>query len=241
MHVHIATSKSSLGIFTSLFTWLLNCCMYIVGSHYVIKVSACARGLGTFHVPLAFHFRRSSGREFHIIRFLNAKCVSDITEELKPTAPYRPPTRVAEYRESVETVPGVKPPKYVCLFVYILFKILLEIFHLVGRATIAGERLQTFGFCSALLALQQGGVFIVPHLLWYGVWVLSLIWRTAVLNSHFVQQANSTEDVFLIGRNVMPWWSYSLGLFFMMHAVFFCLYLRSYCTKKGCKIFIEYI
>ncbi|XP_078339905.1 putative helicase MOV-10 isoform X1 [Crassostrea virginica] len=83
----------------------------IPGSHYVIKVSACARGLGTFHVPLAFHFRRSSGREFHIIRFLNAKCVSENTEELKPTAPYRPPTRVAEYRKSVETVPGVKPPK----------------------------------------------------------------------------------------------------------------------------------
>lgn len=81
------------------------------GSHYVIEVSACARGLGTFHVPIAFHFRRSSGKEFHIIRFLNAKCVSDITEELKPTSPYKPPTRVAEYRESVETIPGVKPPK----------------------------------------------------------------------------------------------------------------------------------
>lgn len=83
------------------------------GSHYVIEVSACARGLGTFHVPIAFHFRRSSGKEFHIIRFLNAKCVSDITEELKPTSPYKPPTRVAEYRETMEAVPGVKPPKLI--------------------------------------------------------------------------------------------------------------------------------
>lgn len=83
-----------------------------VESHYVIEVSACARGLGTFHVPIAFHFRRSSGKEFHIIRFLNAKCVSDITEELKPTSPYKPPTRVAEYRETMEIVRGVKPPKY---------------------------------------------------------------------------------------------------------------------------------
>lgn len=89
------------------------CVSCFLGSHYGIEVSACARGLGTFHVPIAFHFRRSSGKEFHIIRFLNAKCVSDITEELKPTSPYKPPTRVAEYRESVETVPGVKPPKYV--------------------------------------------------------------------------------------------------------------------------------
>lgn len=92
--------------------YLYFCVSDFVGSHYVIEVSACARGLGTFHVPIAFHFRRSSGKEFHIIRFLNAKCVSDITEELKPTSPYKPPTRVAEYRETMEAVPGVKPPKY---------------------------------------------------------------------------------------------------------------------------------
>lgn len=209
MHVHITTSKSSLGIFTSLFTWLLTCCMYIVGSHYVIKVSACARGLGTFHVPLAFHFRRSSGREFHIIRFLNAKCVSEITEELKPTAPYRPPTRVAEYRKSVETVPGVKPPKYVCLFVYKLFKILLEIFHSVERAIIAGERqkcrkkaqrlLWTFAlhFCLAAWRDLYSATPSVTQCL------CSMSHLTAVFKSHFVQQANSTEDIFLIWRNVM--------------------------------------
>ncbi|XP_061178747.1 putative helicase MOV-10 [Saccostrea echinata] len=83
----------------------------IPGSHYIIKVHACARGLGTFHVPIAFHLRRLSGKEFHIIRYLNAKCVSDITEQLKPTTPYKPPTRVAEYQESLETVQGLKPPK----------------------------------------------------------------------------------------------------------------------------------
>ena len=217
--------------------------MNIVGSHYVIKVSACARGLGTFHVPLAFHFHRSSGREFHIIRFLNAKCVSDITEELKPTAPYRPPTRVAEYRKSVETVPGVKPPKYVCLFVYYLKFKMLKIFHSVGRATIAGERMQTLGLCSALMALQHGGIFIVPHLLWHRVSVLCLIWLL-YLKVTLYNKPTVLRTFFLIWRNVMMWWSYSLGLFFMMHAVFVCLYLRSYCTKKGgkiVKIFIEYI
>jgi hypothetical protein len=31
--------------------------------------------------------------------------------------------------------------------------------------TIAGEGLQNFGLCSALKAFEQGGIFIVPHLL----------------------------------------------------------------------------
>jgi hypothetical protein len=31
--------------------------------------------------------------------------------------------------------------------------------------TIAGEGLQNLGLCSALMAIEQGGVFIVLHLL----------------------------------------------------------------------------
>jgi hypothetical protein len=31
--------------------------------------------------------------------------------------------------------------------------------------TIASEGLQNFGLCSALRAFEQGGIFIVPHLL----------------------------------------------------------------------------
>jgi hypothetical protein len=31
--------------------------------------------------------------------------------------------------------------------------------------TIAGEGLQNLGLCSALRAFEQGGIFIVPHLL----------------------------------------------------------------------------
>jgi hypothetical protein len=34
--------------------------------------------------------------------------------------------------------------------------------------TIAGERLQNFGLSSALRGFEQGGIFIVPHLLWHG-------------------------------------------------------------------------
>jgi hypothetical protein len=43
-----------------------------------------------------------------------------------------------------------------------------KFFHLYGDVTIAGEGLQNLGLCSALRAFEQGGVFIVPHLLWHG-------------------------------------------------------------------------
>jgi hypothetical protein len=38
-----------------------------------------------------------------------------------------------------------------------------RIFHLHGDVT--GEGLQNLGLCSALRAFEQGGIFIVPHLL----------------------------------------------------------------------------
>jgi hypothetical protein len=43
-----------------------------------------------------------------------------------------------------------------------------RIFDLYGNVTIAGEGLQNLGICSALRAFEQGGIFIVPHLLWHG-------------------------------------------------------------------------
>jgi hypothetical protein len=36
-----------------------------------------------------------------------------------------------------------------------------------GDVTIAGEGLQNLGLCSALRAFEQGGIIIVPHLLWH--------------------------------------------------------------------------
>jgi hypothetical protein len=41
----------------------------------------------------------------------------------------------------------------------------LRMFHLYGDVTIADEGLQNLGLCSALSAFEQGGIFIVPHLL----------------------------------------------------------------------------
>jgi hypothetical protein len=40
-----------------------------------------------------------------------------------------------------------------------------EFFHSYGNVTINGEGLQNLGVCSALMAFDQGGIFIVPHLL----------------------------------------------------------------------------
>jgi hypothetical protein len=40
-----------------------------------------------------------------------------------------------------------------------------RIFRLYGDVTNAGEGLQNLDLCSKLRAFEQGGVFIVPHLL----------------------------------------------------------------------------
>jgi hypothetical protein len=49
--------------------------------------------------------------------------------------------------------------------IYLRFYVPLKNFHLYGDITITGEGLQKFGLCSALRAFEQGGIFIVPHLL----------------------------------------------------------------------------
>jgi hypothetical protein len=49
---------------------------------------------------------------------------------------------------------------------YLQFYVPLKNFSLIyGDVTIAGEGLQNLGLCSALRAFEQGGIFIVPHLL----------------------------------------------------------------------------
>jgi hypothetical protein len=47
---------------------------------------------------------------------------------------------------------------------YSLFYVPLNNFH-YGDVTITGEGLQNLGLCSAIRALEQGGIFIVTHLL----------------------------------------------------------------------------
>jgi hypothetical protein len=48
---------------------------------------------------------------------------------------------------------------------YLLLMSCSRIFHLYGDVNITGDGLQSLGVCSALRAFEQGGIFIVPHLL----------------------------------------------------------------------------
>jgi hypothetical protein len=84
----------------------------------------------------------------------------------------------------------------VFLFIF-CFTFRSKIFHSYGDATIADERLQNLGLCSALRAFDQEGIFIVPHLRWHGASVFRPIqspltthkgmWRTySYLDPHVV-------------------------------------------------------
>jgi hypothetical protein len=55
------------------------------------------------------------------------------------------------------------------LIYYLLFYVQLENLSLIWRRHHCRWRAINLGLCSALRAFQQGGVFIVPHLLWHWV------------------------------------------------------------------------
>jgi hypothetical protein len=67
-----------------------------------------------------------------------------------------------------------------------------RIFHFYGDVTIADEGLQNSGLCSALGAFEQGGIFIVPHLLWHGALVFPV---SSEGQPHSVTSYNTNEDV----------------------------------------------
>jgi hypothetical protein len=67
-----------------------------------------------------------------------------------------------------------------------------RIFHLDEDFTIAGEGLQNFGLCSALRAFEQGGIFIVPHLLRHGASVFPV---SSERSPHFVASYDTRGDV----------------------------------------------
>jgi hypothetical protein len=60
------------------------------------------------------------------------------------------------------------------LFDYLQFYVHPRIFYLYEDVTITGEELQNLGLCSELRAFKQGGIFILPHLLWHGASVFSV-------------------------------------------------------------------
>jgi hypothetical protein len=65
-------------------------------------------------------------------------------------------------------------------------------FHLYGDVTIASGGLQNLGLCSALRAFEQGGIIIVPHLLWHGTSVFPV---SSKGSPHSVASYDTDEDV----------------------------------------------
>jgi hypothetical protein len=55
--------------------------------------------------------------------------------------------------------------KHWWLLLFLSFPSRSRIFHSYEDITTAGEGLQNLGLCSALRASEQGGIFIMPHLL----------------------------------------------------------------------------
>jgi hypothetical protein len=71
-----------------------------------------------------------------------------------------------------------------------------RIFHLYGDVTIAGEGLQNLGLCSALRAFEQGGIFLVPHLLWHGASVFPVSSEGPPQSVASYDTHENTEDLF---------------------------------------------
>jgi hypothetical protein len=72
-----------------------------------------------------------------------------------------------------------------------------RIFHFKhGDVTIAGKGLQNLGLCSALRAFVQGGIFIVPHLLWHGTSVFPVSSEGPLHSVAFYDARGDVEDLF---------------------------------------------
>ena len=65
---------------------------------------------GYSYVPGVLTFKLGDGTEFHILRFLAVRVISDLFEDLKPTSVYRPPPKAERVPWDVKTTPGVPLP-----------------------------------------------------------------------------------------------------------------------------------
>jgi hypothetical protein len=80
---------------------------------------------------------------------------------------------------------------------YLRFYVLLKNFSLIWRRHHCRWRAANFGLCSALRAFEQGGIFIMPHLLWHGtsVFLVSSEGPPHLAASHDTR--GDVEDLFL--------------------------------------------
>jgi hypothetical protein len=71
-----------------------------------------------------------------------------------------------------------------------------RIFNLYGDITIAGEGLQNLGLSLALRAFEQGGIFIMSHLLWHGTSVFPVSSEGPPHLVTFYDTRGDVEDLF---------------------------------------------
>ena len=68
-----------------------------------------------------------------------------------------------------------------------------------GAISIAAEWLQNLGLCPAFRSFEQGGILIVPHLMWRGtlvyVVVPPLLDKHVVLWTHWIPKMNWYDDL----------------------------------------------
>ncbi|KAJ7370127.1 Helicase MOV-10 [Desmophyllum pertusum] len=69
------------------------------------------REYGYSYVPGVLTFEtKHDMAEFHILRFLSVRIVSDLYDDLKQTTEYRPPQRAPDIPRDVRTTPGIPLP-----------------------------------------------------------------------------------------------------------------------------------
>jgi hypothetical protein len=69
-----------------------------------------------------------------------------------------------------------------------------KFFHSYGNVNLAGERLQNLGLFSALRTFGQGGIFIVPHLMWHGASVFPVSSEGPPHTPHLVASYDTCGD-----------------------------------------------
>jgi hypothetical protein len=88
----------------------------------------------------------------------------------------------------------------VCLFIH-SFTSGSRMFYLYGDVTIAGKGLQNLGRCSVLKTFEQGGIFVVPHLLWNGTSVFPVSSEGPPHSVAFYYMQEDAEDLYWPGSS----------------------------------------
>lgn len=95
---------------------IINTCVFISGDSYEVQVKLCCRSVGFYPATLAFEFKpdlQTSAAAFHILRYIEAQCITALGRELAPEAPYRPRSLPAWTPEAdCSIVDGQRPEGY---------------------------------------------------------------------------------------------------------------------------------